>query len=648
MMQGVSPQFEGTQHNKSVAEPAGPLIENDAEATLAPHPVTAESLPVEPLSPEPVPALLGDASFAPPPSPRCFSCHERGHIARRCPMWAGRCFNCREEGHASRDCPRAPSRRSRSRRAETQAIAAPAGARHASASPSPVPLPAPVSYARAVAGARLPSSASPFPRPASETPGLSAAVSESVATQLATFHRAITDELRLLRGPANSVPASSVAAVVSESVVACLAPLFRLLGDELRLYRESLCTPPPKTNISAGLRTDSEGDASKEATPPGDLDCDDYDADLEAFEAELVLLHPSPSERAMLHAIEEESTHRAAVQADSAAFFRGVDAALVTAAALASSAATKSLGREFVAGARAHARFRFVDCEAAARREIESTERFDSGEATATFFAQLCAQATVDATRRGMTLACDVISSLGGAAERIEAIESEAEARRELEDAALTTFHPIPAPAGERGPVIAADSVSNPVMPPEDARDDPPEADPSLSGDAVSRDPVIPAPIPRGRDLEAPTEAEDQDLAYLRRPSVCTDRYARKPWAKGGYRPSHRSKPDRGGEFMRAGDARAYLSDSSDPETPTRVTLRLEDLACPAGHPLKPSAIPVWCCDECGASGDGETSMACRACDYDVCTVCVEDTVGPPEPAVAVATTALDTEAPRR
>ena len=78
------------------------------------------------------------------------------------------------------------------------------------------------------------------------------------------------------------------------------------------------------------------------------------------------------------------------------------------------------------------------------------------------------------------------------------------------------------------------------------------------------------------------------------------------------------------------------------------MPLRLEDLACPGGHPLKPSAIPVWCCDECGASGDGETSMACRACDYDVCTVCVEDTVGPPEPAVAVATTALDTEAPRR
>ena len=35
----------------------------------------------------------------------------------------------------------------------------------------------------------------------------------------------------------------------------------------------------------------------------------------------------------------------------------------------------------------------------------------------------------------------------------------------------------------------------------------------------------------------------------------------------------------------------------------------------------------IWFCDERGASGDGEKSMACRACDYDICIVCVTDTV---------------------
>ena len=35
----------------------------------------------------------------------------------------------------------------------------------------------------------------------------------------------------------------------------------------------------------------------------------------------------------------------------------------------------------------------------------------------------------------------------------------------------------------------------------------------------------------------------------------------------------------------------------------------------------------IWFCDERGASGDGEKSMACRACDYDLCMVCMADTV---------------------
>ena len=50
-------------------------------------------------------------------------------------------------------------------------------------------------------------------------------------------------------------------------------------------------------------------------------------------------------------------------------------------------------------------------------------------------------------------------------------------------------------------------------------------------------------------------------------------------------------------------------------------------MTCPSGHPLTPSAIAIWFCDECGASGPGEKSMACRACDYDMCMVCVADTV---------------------
>ena len=63
-------------------------------------------------------------------------------------------------------------------------------------------------------------------------------------------------------------------------------------------------------------------------------------------------------------------------------------------------------------------------------------------------------------------------------------------------------------------------------------------------------------------------------------------------------------------------------SGSSDTEAPM---IRREALT--SGHPLTPSAIAIWFCNECGASGDGEKSMACRACDYDMCMVCVADTV---------------------
>ena len=152
-----------------------------------------------------------------------------------------------------------------------------------------------------------------------------------------------------------------------------------------------------------------------------------------------------------------------------------------------------------------------------------------------------------------------------------------------------------------------------------------------LSGDATLRDPanavsatvittgvgpVNPAMLP-GDDVQVSVE----DFAMF--PSLWTGRTARKVGAKGGYRPPHRATMSRG-EFMRPGDMSVDDSGSSDTEAPM---IRREALTCPSGHPLTPSAIATWFCDECGASGDGEKSMACRACDYDMCMVCVADTV---------------------
>ena len=728
MIQGASPQFEGTQHNKRVAELAGPRTEIDAAAPLAQHHVTAESLPAGPLSPEPLPALPpssnGDEFFSHPPSPRCFSCHERGHIARRCPVWAGRCFNCREEGHASRDCKRAPSRRSRSRRdgadlplgrrvtaprPPTSYVAAAAGVRHASTSPSPVPHPAPRTYACAAADARPPPSASPFPRPASETPGLSAAVSESVASQLTAFHRALSDEFRLLRDPANSVPASNVVTAVSESVVACLAPLFRLLGDELRLFRESMCTPQSKTPILVGLHSDSKGDASKDAPPPG-LECDDdYDADLEAFEAQLVLLSPSPHEHALLHIIEEEGTHRAAVQADCTAFFLGVAAATATSAAAvahrcvfmpaiappvqtgrfnpvveaetvarrvvmcAGSAALFAFALEMVselgalavrATARGRAEVGFFDDEAAARREQEGAEtivrRVIGGDADAALFAHVMdvvSSRGAGAVRAAVHATAARAAALGHA--EVQFFDGEAAARREIEVAAFAQFPHVPSDPvvhpvdefqdlpEEHAETLARESVRTPppitpVSVGMHSDREPGDATLRNSANAVSATTVVTAvgpvnpAVPPEDDPEEPME----DLAFFHRPSLDTGRTVRKAGAKGGHLPPHRVTQR--GEFMRPGDEYADDYGSSDSDAPV---LRREALTCPSGHPLTPSALPKWHCDECGAcSGDAEESMACRACDYDMCMVCVADTAhcdGSPEPA------AVGAEAPR-
>ena len=116
--------------------------------------------------------------------------------------------------------------------------------------------------------------------------------------------------------PVPSAP--SLESSVAAAVAAALVPLVEALVRALHGVR----APEPHAPT---LHSDSEGDASKKAAPPRNDDGDDdYDADLEAFEAQLVLLSPSPSEHALLHIIEEESTHRAAVQADCVAFLRGV------------------------------------------------------------------------------------------------------------------------------------------------------------------------------------------------------------------------------------------------------------------------------------------------------------------------------------
>jgi len=248
------------------------------------------------------------------------------------------------------------------------------------------------------------------------------------------------DDVRLLRDPANAVPASSVVTAVSETVVACLTPLFRLLGDELRLIRESLCTPQQKTPFIVGMHVDSEGASLKEVTPPG-YDDDDYDGDLEAFEAQLVLLSPSRSEHAFLHLGEEESTRRAALQADCAAFFRGVAAAMVTSVPV---EAHRSVVAPVVAPPAGNAmsgrHSPVVEAETVARRVI-------MGDASAALF----------------TLARKFVSAQDALAVRVavrsraevEFFDGEAAARRGFEIAAFAPFPHVPAPTG---PATAVDS----------------------------------------------------------------------------------------------------------------------------------------------------------------------------------------------
>ena len=229
------------------------------------------------------------------------------------------------------------------------------------------------------------------------------------------------DEVRLLRDPGNAVPASSVVTAVSETVVACLAPLFRLLGDELRLIRESMCTLQIKTPFIVGMHLDSEGDASKEVTPHDD----DYDADLEAFEAQMVLLSPS------LHLSEEETTYRAAMQSECSTFFRGVSAAMATSA---TALAHRCVVVPVVALPAEIAPARYnpvVEAETVARR-------FHMDGAAAAHLA----------------IVKEMVSVLGALAIRTTArnraevrfLDGEADARRELEFAAfapLSTFVPL-------------------------------------------------------------------------------------------------------------------------------------------------------------------------------------------------------------
>lgn len=47
-----------------------------------------------------------------PPPPRCYKCHDHGHIAKQCdgPDLSGTCLRCASKEHATNDCTEGPDR----------------------------------------------------------------------------------------------------------------------------------------------------------------------------------------------------------------------------------------------------------------------------------------------------------------------------------------------------------------------------------------------------------------------------------------------------------------------------------------------------------------------------------------------------------
>ena len=123
-----------------------------------------------------------------------------------------------------------------------------------------------------------------------------------------------------------------------------------------------------------------------------------------------------------------------AVQAECAAFLRGVAAGFASAVAVPH--------RGVRTAARGRAEVRFFDGETAARRELADAERFIMGDA-------VCA--------------LDMVSALGGITDRTEFFDCEAASRRDIEDAAFAPSPHVPAAAEESSPLITVDPVMLPA-----------------------------------------------------------------------------------------------------------------------------------------------------------------------------------------
>ena len=135
---------------------------------------------------------------------------------------------------------------------------------------------------------------------------------------------------------------------------------------------------------------------------------------------------PCPATGRYNHVVEAETVTRRVIMGDAAAVFFALALEIVSAqGALAVRTA-----------ARGRAEVRFFDGEPAARRELADAERFIMGNAHC---------------------ALDMVSALGGITDRTEFFDCEAASRRDIEDAAFAPFPHVPAAAGESSPVITVD-----------------------------------------------------------------------------------------------------------------------------------------------------------------------------------------------